>query len=212
MTRFVFVCVFLFHSGLAVSPAVSAEPLIYIEYKFNSDRIKPGTFEDSTRKLWRVGHRYLRLQEAPDPAAQIHGLIITNAPNTYLINLFTMQGKHVVDPGPSIDVHVPVFAAERHERLKALEMGHEFEYFAAPNTKIKYGVAIDGVRFDRYNVYFGDFEICMFAFAGTQTPFIVSLKHPDRDYAVQYLKYEARDDVDYTLFDVPEGVKLTRVQ
>lgn len=210
MPRYLCLCLALCW-GFVALPSGAAEPLVYIEFKLESDQIEPGSFLASTRKLWRVGYRYLRIQEEPNPDSGIHGLLIANAPNSYMINLYTMEGNHIVDPGPSIDVHVPVFSGERDERLKALEMGHEFEFFSGEGVKIQRGQELAGVQFDRYTVSFDDYEISMFAFAGTRTPFLLALKHPDRVYAVQYVTYEVRSDVDPRLFDPPKNVTLNRV-
>jgi hypothetical protein len=211
MARILFLFV-LIYGALPVLPGWSAQTVTYIEFKYRHDQIKPGSFEATTRKLWRVGKKYARVQEAPDPVLRIHGLMIVNAPNTYMINLYTMQAQHIVDPGPSIDVLVPVFGGEKDPRLKKLQMGHEFEFFSGEETRVQLNVSVEGARYDRYTRHFDDTELSMLAMAGTRTPFLMSLKRPKLEYAVQYLKFETGGPADLSLFEVPVGVKLHRAK
>lgn len=211
LVRFLLLCLAL-SAGFQAEPARAAEPLIYVEFQPLSDRIKPGTFQASTRKIWRVGRRYLRFQEAPHPEAKVHGLIISDAPNSYMINLYTRTGRHIVDPGPSIDVILPVFPEIRHKRLRELEMGHEFEFFDAEKPSVRRGVTVDGVKSDRYVVRLDGYEVTLHARAGTRTPTSISLKHKNYQAAVKYLKHKVGGTVDYSLFKVPEGIKLVRVK
>src|SRR4249920_3685354 len=105
--------------------------MVYIEYRFIAVNIKPGSFEASVRKLWRYKDSYARVEEAPNPQTGIHGLLIANAPNSYLINRNTKVARHVVDPGPTYNVVIPVFPSERDGKLKGLQMGRELAFFKA---------------------------------------------------------------------------------
>ena len=79
-----------------LAPAANAadRSMVYIEYRFIAVNIKPGSFEGSVRKLWRYKDSYARLEEAPNPQTSIHGLLITHAPNSYLINRYTKVARH----------------------------------------------------------------------------------------------------------------------
>ena len=84
----------------SAAPAVNAADgsMVYIEYRFIAPNIQPGSFEASVRKLWRYTDSYARVEEVPNPQIGIHGLIIANAPNSYLINRYTKVAQYVVDP------------------------------------------------------------------------------------------------------------------
>ncbi len=193
----------------ALAPAEDAQ--IYIEFKLVSKDIRPDSFDGSVRKLWRVGKRYARLEEAPDRAAGIHGLLIVNAPNSYLINLYTKTGKHVVDPGPSIDVHVPVFQSEQSKDLLKLEMGHEMEFFRERKaTRVK-DDRIDGIRCTVYQVSVENSLLKLFVSNETKQPCQVSIMTADRQYAVRYLKYSTGGKFDEKLYAVPDSIKLVKV-
>src|SRR5262245_3469172 len=110
--------------------------MVYIEYRFIAVNIKPGSFEGSVRKMWRYKDSYARLEEAPNPQTGIHGLLITNAPNSYLINRYTKVARHVVDPGSTYNVVIPVFPSERDGKLKGLQMGRELAFFQASGAVV----------------------------------------------------------------------------
>ena len=70
--------------------ATAEDPkMFFAEYRFIHPEIKEGSFSATSRKIWRVGFRYLRLEEKPDPVESIHSLIIGSAPDTYIINKYT---------------------------------------------------------------------------------------------------------------------------
>src|SRR5262245_21903422 len=125
-----------------LAPAVHAadgsadRSMVYIEYRFIAVNIKPNSFEASVRKLWRYTDSYARLEEAPNPQTGIHGLLIANAPNSYLINRYTKVARHVVDRGPTYNVIIPVFPSEREGKLKQLQMGRELAFFRASGAVV----------------------------------------------------------------------------
>ncbi|MGZ6050349.1 MAG: hypothetical protein ACXWKN_18310, partial [Phenylobacterium sp.] len=88
-----------------------------------------GAFAAAPLVLYRQGSLMARSEEAPDPARRLHLLMVTHAPDTWFVNLADRTGKHIVDPGPSIDVHVPLFGgAGVGPELMALEFGCEAEF------------------------------------------------------------------------------------
>jgi hypothetical protein len=62
---------------------------------------EPDSFEAQPKVTWRAGNRYARVADAPDPKAHIHGLLIINEPNVWLINLYDKSVKQIVDTGRS---------------------------------------------------------------------------------------------------------------
>jgi hypothetical protein len=92
--------------------------------------IKPGTFAAAPLVMYRSGSLLMRTEEAPDPAQRLHLLTVLHAPDVWFVNLADRTGKHIVDPGPSIDVHAPIFAggAAVSPEISALEFGCEAEF------------------------------------------------------------------------------------
>src|SRR5207245_1584193 len=71
-----------------------------------------------------------------------------------MINLLDGSGRHLVDPGPTFNVHLPIF--EEHSgvktKLNELEFGKELQFFAMNGAKQSAGDMIDGKSTDRYEV------------------------------------------------------------
>ncbi len=196
----------------AVSVTASTPKMFFAEYRFVHPEIKEGLFQATSRKLWRIGFRYVRLEEAPDPVEKIHGLIIINAPDTYLINRYTNSGKHIVDRAENTNVHVAVFqSADLPEEVQALEMGHENDFFAkhnVPSTGVK---IIEGIKCDVHRVTIRGFRLTLYKRRDIGTPLQVGIQKGKIGYDVRYLKYQQNLSPDFSLFEVPRGARLIDV-
>lgn len=73
-------------------------------------------------------------RDRPHGGCRRASLLITNAPNSYLINRYTNVARHVVDPGPTYNVVIPVFPSERDGKLQGLQMGRELAFFRADGS------------------------------------------------------------------------------
>ena len=54
--------------------------------KVESPDIPKDSFAAQAKRMYRAGSRYCRIEENPDPQNGIHGLVIVNEPDSYLIN------------------------------------------------------------------------------------------------------------------------------
>ena len=195
-----------------LAPAANAaeKSMVYIEYRFIAVNIKPGSFEASVRKLWRYTDSYARLEEAPNPQTGIHGLLIANAPNSYLINRHTKVARHVVDPGPTYNVVIPVFPSERTGKLKGLQMGRELAFFQANGAVQALDEPIDTAMCSVLRAKVEDSDIKLFLDKRSKQPRQVSLRNPRSEYAVRYVLFRTDLPVDLSLFSVPKDVQVTR--
>ena len=184
--------------------------MVYIEYRFIATNIKPGSFEASVRKLWRYKDSYARLEEAPNPQTGIHGLLITNAPNSYLINRYTKVARHVVDPGPTYNVVIPVFPSERDGKLKGLQMGRELAFFQAHGAVPLPNEPVDTAMCSVLRAKVEDSEIKLFLDKETKQPRQVWIRNARSEYAIRYSRYLTDLPVDLSLFSVPKDVQVTR--
>jgi len=203
-----FLLVFFVGNGIA-----STHKMFFAEYRFVHPAIKEGLFQATSRKLWRIGFRYLRLEEAPDPAEKIHGLIIINAPDSYIINRYTNSGQHIVDRAENTDVHVAVFqGVDMPEDVQKLEMGHECAFFAkhnVPSTGVK---IIEGTECDVHQVTISGFRLTLYKRRDTGNPLQVGIQKGNIAYDVRYIKYQKNLSSDFSLFEVPQGVDLIEVK
>ena len=124
---------------------------------------EPGTFAARPKTYWRAGKKYARIAESPDLQNQIHGLIIINEPDAWMINLSDKSGKHIIDPGPSLVVRLPLFDKQTgvRSKLNDLEFGMELDFFARNDAAHSAGAVIDGKATDRYEVAISDARLIL---------------------------------------------------
>jgi hypothetical protein len=67
--------------------------------KLESPEIPKDSFAAQVKRMYRAGSRYCRTEEGPDLEHGIHGLVVINEPDSWLINRFDKTAKHMVDPG-----------------------------------------------------------------------------------------------------------------
>ena len=183
--------------------------MFFAEYQFIAPEIKEGSFEATSRKLWRIGFRYMRLEEAPDPDLNIHGLIISNAPDTYLINLYTNIGQHLVDRAENTDVHVSVFQIpDLPLKIQELEMGYENVFIAKHNIFSTGVKTIQGIECDTHEIIISGFKVTLWKRRDNRNPLQARIEKDGIVYTVRYLQYENNLIPDFGLFEVPQGVRI----
>jgi hypothetical protein len=195
-----------------VSPHTSAQAdapqMVYVELRFLSPKITPGTFASTVRKVWRSSDRYLRIEEAPDPQQHIHGVIIVNEPDVWMWNRFDNTAKHMVDSGPTYVAHAPLFSGERSKPLRALEIGREKEFFAAKKANPLPDETVDGVECTARSLTVDDSTVTLYLRKSDDSPLQVTLMNPRDAYAVRYEKYEAGLPLTPSLFVAPREAKI----
>lgn len=99
--------------------------------------IDPNTFAAKPKTTFIVGKRYARIEEEPDPARTLHGLIVMNGRDGWMVNLLADKATHFTDPGPSYGNHFPLVPMKPSEKLRVegFEMGSELEFMKARGVK-----------------------------------------------------------------------------
>jgi hypothetical protein len=107
--------------GLLLSNAAFAGPtrpsVIKIVSRFISPQIPPDSFAAKPKAVYIAGDSYARVEEEPDAARGIHGLIIISEPDSWMINLLDHSGRHMVDPGPTFIIHHNILGRESSQRV-----------------------------------------------------------------------------------------------
>jgi hypothetical protein len=197
---------------LCLAPtAFAEEAMTHIVFRYVSPKIKAGTFSATSRELWRVGFRYMRLQEQPDPQQHIHGLIIANAPNSWLINLYDNSGQHILDPGPSIDVHVQLFSSSPNQEVLKLEMGHEAAFFKKHQAKAAGQSTLDGISAKLYTLTLGESRLKLYLRPDGK-PLQLMLEEGGESFGIRYELFEENLKPRWELFQPPKGIKITEAQ
>ncbi|MBZ5602666.1 MAG: hypothetical protein LAO79_10205 [Acidobacteriia bacterium] len=120
--------------------------------KLESQEIPRDSFAAQPKRMYRAGSRYCRTEENPDLQNGIHGLMIINEPDVWLINRLDMTAKHMVDPGPTYNCRMPMFVNAEDIRgpedlkkiLMQLEFGRELEFFKPRATAPVRGLCCSG--------------------------------------------------------------------
>ena len=150
--------------------------------KFVVKRASPETPKDSfaaqPKRMYRAGSRYGRIDENPDLEHGIHGLMIINEPDIWLVNRLTKTANHIVDEGPTFDCRMPIFANAEDvtfdEGLKKpenqLEFGQEMEYFLSRSGAPTPGPDLQGTATMAYAVNAGNSHLFLFTGGDPEAP------------------------------------------
>lgn len=173
-----------------------------------------GSFAAKPKVFYRAGNRYCRVEEEPDPEQGIHGLTIINEPDWYMVNLFSKTARHGVDPGPTFNCRLTIFANgapqsldDESKQIMQLEFGRELEFFRARGAVPRKGPVLQTKETTGYAVTVGSRELALFTYGTPERPLAVSQQRNDRNDIYWYSGY-GEMDFDPKLFARPENVKI----
>ncbi len=101
------------HAAGSVHSAFGEDvPKMMTEFKvkLESTEIPKDSFSAQPKGMYRAGAGYCRSEENPDLENGIHGLLIMNEPDSWLINRLSKTARQMVDPGPTFICRMPIFA------------------------------------------------------------------------------------------------------
>ena len=181
------------------------DAMIKVVVRLQSPDIPKQSFAAKPKTMYRAGNRYCRIEEFPDPEQGIHGLMIINEPDIWMVNLFAKTAQHYVDPGPTFNCRMPIFqgeqvktAADMKNALLELEFGREIEFFKQKGATPKDGPILSGKSTTAYSVDVGDSQL-----------FLITTGTPERPYAVARQYRNTRETFWYsTLEQLPFDPKL----
>ncbi|HEX4986193.1 MAG TPA: hypothetical protein VFV71_09015 [Burkholderiales bacterium] len=203
---------FLLLSLLLAAPLASRaaddNKMLYVEYRLTGEQVAPGSFDSLVKKVWRVGDRMLRFEDAPNPQTKMHGLIVVSEPDIWVVDRSTNEGQHTVDPGPDLKVRFPIFASEKSSRLAELEFGSELTFFRGYDARELAPAVVDGVRCRLLNLPDVDERDLTLYLKPDDTPLQIVLKTKDYEYAVRFLRYEPDHQLNRSLFHPPPEAKI----
>ncbi|MGB8013014.1 MAG: hypothetical protein WCF68_15480 [Terriglobales bacterium] len=203
----------LFMCVMAVSRAgVCADAptkMIHAIVQMSGTNISAESFAAKPKTFWRASNQYCRVDEEPDPANGIHGRLVVNEPDAWLINLADQTAKHVLDKGPTFNCKLPIFAFDAEtvkSKLGELEIGRELDFFHANSAKL-----IDGPKLEfearYYELKVADSVLRLVERVDIHAPILISMVKGDKAYEVRYLLWtEVPFKAD--LFASPTGVKI----
>jgi len=178
--------------------------------------IPKDSFADEPKRMYRAGSRYCRTEENPDLENGIHGLLILNEPDYWMINRLTKSGRHYVDEGPTCNCRMPIFsgaveiktAQDMKNPFLEIEFGHELEYFRPRSNAPVPGPVLLGKETKNYVVEVGDSKVVLFTDGDPEAPVAIARStDKGRQEIYWYGEFELVP-FDAKLFAPPEGIKI----
>lgn len=183
--------------------------MIRISYHYDSPALADDAFMRQPRKIWRSGSKYFRSEEKPDTARGIHGLMITNEPDAWIVNRMNNQGRHMVDQGPTFNTVCPVFGEVRQDGLSKLEFGQERAFFEHHAARQLPEETVDGIECEVYELPRLYWILRLYVNKKTGLPYLITRRGPDNTTdSVYFESYEVNLELDRGLFQPPDDVEF----
>jgi hypothetical protein len=200
---------------LLIAPEAMAgcapEKMVRITFSNTTPSVKAGTFAALPRTILRLGAHYGRLEEAPDTGHGIHGLIVTNQRDTWMVNLALMSGRHIVDEAESYDFHAPIVGG-RDTPFPGFEFGCELAWMEGQGVEAV-PVTVDGNRLLRYEASAGGFTVALLVDPPTRIPRGLEVtRGGELVYRLRYDEYLTGLEPDTTLFARPAGITWEKAE
>src|SRR5713101_754565 len=178
-----------------------------IEVILQSPDAPVGSFATKPKVFYRAGSRYCRVEEAPDPDQGIHGLMIINEPDWWMVNLFSKTARHGVDPGPTFNCRLAIFANgtpqsldDESKQIMELEFGRELEFFKGRGAIPKKGPVLQSKETMGYMVTVGTTALALFTYGTPERPLAVSQKRNNGKTDIYWYSGYGDADFDPKLF------------
>lgn len=194
-------------------PQDSPQTMLKIQVQLQSPDIPQSSFATKPKVIYRAGKRYCRVEEAEDTANKIHALMIANEPDVWMVNLFDKTARHLVDPGPTFNCRLPIFASPRAKdeasvALHDLEFGSELEFFQMKGLPSRPGGVLQGKETLQYRFEIADTKVALFTYsAPDERPLAIGRVSGDKGEIFWYSGY-SQLPFDPKLFSKPEGVTI----
>ena len=144
--------------------------------------------------------------------------MIINEPDAWMINLATMTAQHMVDPGPTFNCRLQMFASEARDlpedegkQIVGLEFGSELEFFKSKGATPQPGMVLQTKQTTLYRLQFGESIIALFTYGDPERPLAVAWTREKKNEIFWYSGY-GQMDFDPKLFAKPEHVKIEDVK
>jgi len=171
-----------------------------------------GSFGREPKTYYRVGSHYVRLEEEPDVPGGIHGLIVSNQRDHWIINLFSKVGRHAVDKGETYNSYIPIIPIkpdhEHADVLKHFQIGNEVAFMKKHQAKVT-----ETDSGSLYSLELHGYAIELKTDKETGNPRQTTVKQGS-EIEVDCIYDEYRTDLpkDMKLFQPPKGIKIIPVE
>jgi hypothetical protein len=186
--------------------------------QLQSPDVPADSFAARPKTMFRAGTQFCRIEEEPDLEHGIHGVMITNEPDAWMVNLETKSAQHMVDPGPTFNCRMPLFASllrdlpeEERKQIGGLEFGNELEFFKSRGATGQPGGIQQGQQTTVYKVKFGDSTLALFTYGTPERPLSAAWLRGGK-YEIFWYSGYGQMNFDPKLFAKPEHVTIQDVK
>jgi hypothetical protein len=185
--------------------------MIHVIAQMSGTDVPAGAFAGKPKTMWRASNSYCRIDEEPDPEHGLHLRTIMNEPNAWLVDLASNRAKHMVDPGPTFNCRMPIFAFDMSMvkgKIGELEYGRELEFFQKYGAKQVEGPKLESFAANYYELTIDGMLLTLVERADTHAPIMIRLVQGEKITKVKYLLWEDQVPFKLDLFAKPTGVKM----
>jgi len=183
----------------------SPEKMMQITFRDATPVYEEGHFATLPKTLYRLGSHHARLEEAHDREHGVHGLIVVNNRDTWMINLAVKSGRHIVDAAESYDFHAPIVGSHDSPFVE-FEFGCELAYMeemGAKPTEVKIG----DLDLLQYEVSEGGTTVRLWVDPKSGLPWGVGVvENGESVYQLRYVEYLDSLEPEMNLFTRPAGI------
>lgn len=202
-------------STLAFCADDPPKTMIRIIAQMSGTEIPAGSFGEKPKTMWRASNSYCRIDEEPDPAQGLHLRTIMNEPDSWLVDLASNGAKHMVDPGPTFNCRMPIFAFSMElykSKIGELEYGHELEFFHKNGAKQVDGPDLQSFKANYYQLTIDDMVLTLVERADIHVPILIGLIRGEKIAKVRYLLWGDQAPFKADLFARPTEVTMEEVK
>jgi hypothetical protein len=173
--------------------------------------IPADAFAGKPKTMWRASKAYCRIDEEPDPEQGLHLRIIMNEPDSWLVDLANNRAKHMLDPGPTFNCRMPIFAFDMSMvkgKIGELEYGRELEFFQKNGAKQVDGPKLESFAANYYELTIDGMLLTLVERVDIHAPIMIGLIQGQKITKVKYLLWDDQIPFKIDLFAKPTGVNM----
>ena len=186
---------------------LSGQKMTKIVTRNVSASIDKNSFTAQPVTSYIVGTKFARSEEMPDPVNKIHGLIIFDSPECWMINLWDKTGRYILDTDPNSNFHMPIVPIEgKSQKINEFEFGNEIS-FLKKNKAQTILIEKNGKQLDKYKLDLNGYKIELIADKDIPQSLTV-LKDANEIVSIAYDEYRRDLDPNMGLFEVPYDIEI----
>jgi hypothetical protein len=200
--------------GIGIQNSTTPAKMTRVIAQMSGSNIPADSFSTQPKTYWRAGTKYCRVDEQPDTKNGIHGSLIINEPDSWLVNLSNNSAKHVVDPGPTFNCKLPLFALDPEmakSKVGELEFGQEIEFFRSNGATMSDGPKLQ-FKANYYTLTLGDSVLKLVERDDIHAPIMIALIRGGDIVQIRYSLWEDQIPFKADLFAKPAGVTIEEIK